>query len=515
MTRSVAAPRRHRLDWLDVAAIALVAALVAGTAAMLAVPGITGHFVAPGLDLVLDTVATVVTGTVAVLAWGLYAEHRKPVAHAESSAFLALAIVYGVAVAISVTGYPDANLGLLHVGQDQAYVFAAGRILAAALLVFGGILSLRGRQPRLPVPMLVAPAIVVALVVVVIETFGDQLPQLVRSTPGLAAGAASDVTTTPFGAAVQLGGAALTMAAAVVWYRLWRRDRSISHAYLTLGLIVASFAQLHTVLYPGIHPLQVSSGDLLWIAFGAILVLATQAESRTTLAELRTANTALEELREVEVERAALEERARLSRELHDGLAQDLWLAKLKVGRLAAMQNLDAEAMVLCNEVAGAIDDGLAEARQAVVALRLGTDATHAPLCEMMHRFVDEFADRFGVRTDFECDHSAPRLSHRTGAEVLRIAQEALNNVRRHADATLVRVRFETRNGIVSVTVGDNGKGFDPARPVEGGFGVAGMRERAALIGGQLTIDSRPLDGTRVTVQVPVDTALVLQGVRT
>lgn len=515
MTHSPDATRRHRLDWVQIAVIALVSALVAGTAAMLALPGITGHFVAPELDLVLDTVATVVTGTVAVLAWGRYAEHRKPVAHAESAAFLALAIVNGVAVVVSVTGFPDASEGPLHVGQDQAYVFTAGRILAAALLVFGGISSLRGGQPRFPVPMLVAPAIVVTVVIAVVETLGDQLPQLVVSTPGLGAGTAPDVSTTPFGAVIQLGGAALTMAAAVVWYRLWQRDRTVSHAYLALGLIIASFAQLHTVLYPGIHPLQVSSGDLLWLAFGAILVLAIEAESRATLAELRTANSALEELREVDVERAALEERARLSRELHDGLAQDLWLAKLKAGRLAAMPNLDAETMVLCSELAGAIDDGLAEARQAVMALRLGTDGSHAPLCEMMHRFVDDFADRFAVRTDFECDHSAPRLSHRTEAEMMRIAQEALSNVRRHADATLVRVRFETRDGIVTLTVGDNGKGFDPAGLVDGGFGVAGMRERAALISGRLTIDSRPLDGTRVTVQVPVDTAHVLRRVRT
>jgi signal transduction histidine kinase len=223
---------------------------------------------------------------------------------------------------------------------------------------------------------------------------------------------------------------------------------------------------------------------------------------------LRRANIALAELRKFDVERAALEERARVSRELHDGLAQDLWLAKLKAGRLIAIPNLGPEAVSLGNELAGAIDNGLAEARQAVMALRLTTDDQHAPLCEMLHHFVDDYADRYGVRTDFECDHSTPRLSQRAEVEMLRIAQEALTNVRHHADATRIRVRFATMGAFASLTVRDNGKGFDPANVVDGRYGLMGMRERAALIRGQLTIESRPLDGTRIEVKVPVESAV-------
>ena len=496
----------QRLDRVDAAAIGVVAALMASTAVMLAVPGFDGHFSAPGLDLALDTTATVVTAMVAVLAWVRYAEHREPVAHAESAAFLALAMVNGVAVVVAVNSYPGANEGFVHGGQAQAYVFTAGRILAASLLVFGGISWLRGGRPRFPMAMLVAPVVVIGLVISVVVTLGDQLPALVVGTPSPAD--PSHASTTPLGAAVQLSGAIATIVAAVVWYRLWRRDGAVSHAYVMIGLIIASFAQLHTVIWPALHPLQVSSGDLLWLAFGVVLILATEAGARTTLAELRKANSSLEELREVEIDRAALEERTRLSRELHDGLAQDLWLARLKAGRLATTPSLGAEATVLTDELTRAIDAGLAGARHAVMALRQGTGGTRAPLCELMHQFVDDFADRFGVLAEFDCDHSAPQLNHRVEAEVLRIAQEALTNVRQHADATLVRVRFETRDGIVKVAVGDNGRGFDPARVGDGGYGLAGMRERAALIHGQLVIDSRPHDGTRVTLRVPVDGAV-------
>jgi len=85
--------------------------------------------------------------------------------------------------------------------------------------------------------------------------------------------------------------------------------------------------------------------------------------------------------------------------------------------------------------------------------------------------------------------------------------QEALNNVRRHADATLVRVRTE-RNGTISrISVADNGRGFDPAAVPAERYGLRGMRERAELVGASLEIRSRPQDGTRITVEVTTDEA--------
>ena len=83
-------------------------------------------------------------------------------------------------------------------------------------------------------------------------------------------------------------------------------------------------------------------------------------------------------------------------------------------------------------------------------------------LRELLSRSVDEFADRFGLRVEFECEADLPVLSPRAQAEALRIAQEALSNVRRHADATVVRVRAGVEDGRLVVAVGDNGRGFDP-----------------------------------------------------
>jgi signal transduction histidine kinase len=83
--------------------------------------------------------------------------------------------------------------------------------------------------------------------------------------------------------------------------------------------------------------------------------------------------------------------------------------------------------------------------------------------------------------------------------------QEALTNVRRHADATVVRVRAAVEDGRLVLEVRDNGRGFDQSAVGDDSYGLAGMRERAALVGGELEIQSAPQKGTRVTLQVPVN----------
>ena len=246
-----------------------------------------------------------------------------------------------------------------------------------------------------------------------------------------------------------------------------------------------------------------TSGDILTGAFAVVLLIGIEAEARATRAALGRANVTLGRLKDVEVRRAALEERTRLSRELHDGLAQDLWLAKLKVGRLAALPDLGHDAKAVCDELTGAIDAGLADARQAVMALRLGSEQA-VSLRELMARYVDDFADRFGMRAEFESEGELPRLPPRAEAELLRIAQEALNNVVRHADATFVRVRAGVVGSHLELVVGDNGIGFEPSEVQAGHFGLASMRERAIIIGGELTIESRPQDGTRIRISVPL-----------
>jgi signal transduction histidine kinase len=114
---------------------------------------------------------------------------------------------------------------------------------------------------------------------------------------------------------------------------------------------------------------------------------------------------------------------------------------------------------------------------------------------------VNDFADRFALQAEFTADGQPPAMTARAKAEVLRIVQEALANVRKHADATMVRVSVQSAAD-VRVRISDNGRGFRPDLAPTG-FGLDSMRQRAALIGATLSVSSRPRDGTTVELVVP------------
>jgi signal transduction histidine kinase len=193
-------------------------------------------------------------------------------------------------------------------------------------------------------------------------------------------------------------------------------------------------------------------------------------------------------------------ERARLAREVHDGLAQELWLAKLTASNLARNPSLDPDGRALCAELLRSIDKGLAEARTAVLAMRSDPEEM-ITLSELVERQAEEFSDRFGVRVDCHVEDLEP-LAPRVSVEILRVLQEALNNVRKHAAARRIVVRLRHRRRSVVLSVRDDGQGFDSAL-ARRGYGRQSMEERAQSIGARLTIASAPARGTTVTLRVP------------
>ena len=496
-------PPADRFERFDLILIGTILCLTGITFLMMVIPGLRLRILAPALDLTLDSVAVVVTGSIAVLAWVRYRERQEAFALFQSAAFLVLTIANLDAVLETIGPAGRATLSLSEPGQNQLYVFTVARMLAAALLVFGGVAALRGRQPRFSRLTVASSALLTIGAIAWVEAFGPGLAALVTDGSSLAA-QQGDVgpSITPIGAAVQGLGAVLFGSAAVVCRELWRRDRSVGDAYVTLGLVLAAFAQLHGAIVPNTHPGPVTSGDLLRNGFYVALLLAIEAEARTLMGALRQANQTLAALRVSEVERATFEERALLSRELHDGLAQDLWLAKLKVGRLSGL-DLDPEARTLAAEIGGAIELGLTEARQAVMALRIAAESDDT-FGDLMTKYVQDFEDRFGLRVELSLADDLPTLPVRTQAELLRIAQEALTNVRRHADATIVRVCAEADATRFQLSVIDNGRGFDQSAVQTTSFGLVAMRERAGLIGGEFEVITGPGDGTRVQVTAPL-----------
>ncbi len=499
----------RRLDRLDAMLLVALCGLVLPTAAATVVPGFRVGFVAPGLDLFLDTAAAVITVTVAALMWVRYRERGEPVALVLAAAFLVLSIA-NVVTASLVIGRLDAGPVVTDLlpGQAPLYLSATAHLLAASLLAVGLWATRRGATTGHPWVTLVAPVAGTIGVTLLLVAFHPNLPELgsafvLPDQRGSAFAQAAVPTSTALGWLVGGVSAGLFLAAAILARRIYQRAESIGDAYLTVGLVFAGFGQIHLALSPGAYPGLVSGGDLLRVGFDVALLLGIEAEARATQSGLRRANERLRLLKDAEADRSALEERARLARELHDGLSQDLWLAKLKVGRLASLPGLGPEAMTLSAELGDAIDTGLADARQAIIALRWVGDAD-AAFGDQLGRYVDDFADRSGLRAEFACEHGLPGLAARPEAEMLRIVQEALNNVRRHADATVVRVQVATEAGLLRVGVLDNGGGFDPEVIGDSAFGLRSMRERASLIGGRLVLDSRPHDGTRVWVEVPL-----------
>jgi signal transduction histidine kinase len=495
-------PRVPRLDLLD-RAIAIITAALVPLTLVLVWSGVAGHALAPSLDLVLDTTAAFVTISAAGLLLVQYREGEEPVALFSASAFLLLAAgnVLAVLLALGAEGLSLVDAAVN--GERQQYAFIASRALAAGTLVAGGVFALRSTPGRPAARLVIGlPLGALAALVSVVQVRLDILPSLLAFGPNGASAAEPDATMTALGVTLQLGAAALTVVAAFFSRRLWRTSHKVGHAYLAFALILASAAQLHAAVFPNIHPIQVSTADGLWLAFDLTILLGIEAESRFVLAAMRRTNGELARLRETELEHAAIEERNRLSRELHDGLAQALWFAKLKANRLASLAR-EPELAELTADITTGIETALNDARQAVMALRIGVDEEDS-LATLLGRYVDDFADRFAIRAEFERDRDLPRFPPRVEAELLHVAQEALTNVVRHADATRVRVRLASSSGRLSMAIQDNGCGFEPEAVRETGYGLRGMRERAAMLDAELTIDSRPHDGTRVSIAVPV-----------
>jgi signal transduction histidine kinase len=226
-----------------------------------------------------------------------------------------------------------------------------------------------------------------------------------------------------------------------------------------------------------------------------------QSEQRGQLIEQLEATRA--ELAAAEHERGVLAERERLAREVHDTLAQGYTSIVVLAQTAAAQLDRDPaaarERMTVIEEVAR---DNLAEARAVVAAFRpVGLE--DSTLVEALERLASRFARETGlaVRVDTAALGEGPELRRDEEVVLLRGAQEALTNVRRHASATAVVVRLARVGGQVSVHVEDDGVGFDPA--AARGAGLEGLRGRVAQVGGTVDVASAPGSGTRVTVRVP------------
>ncbi|UCJ18265.1 PAS domain S-box protein [Pseudomonas sp. MM211] len=242
---------------------------------------------------------------------------------------------------------------------------------------------------------------------------------------------------------------------------------------------------------------RMADGRLIWD--GVVWDISENKRNELALAEsqvrLRDLSAHLESVRE--------EEKARIAREVHDELGQVLTVLKLETSmcelgyadldpglrdRLNNMKKLIAQLFQLVRDVATALrppilDAGIASA-------------------------IEWQARRFEARTQIPClvevPENVPPLSDAKATGLFRILQESLTNVMRHADAHTVTVRLELLGDSLRLSISDDGRGFNPAAVRTDSFGLVGMRERVLMLGGQLTLDSRPGEGTLLRVRVPL-----------
>jgi signal transduction histidine kinase len=423
-------------------------------------PGMRTRFNLPELRLVLETTMALAGLLVAVLAAARFSAEGRRVDLLLASGFL-IASLSAAAFAIAPV------LGRASSRPSEQWAALLGGMLGDALIATAPFIRGRTRRRDWAIANSVASAGLVLFVAwTLLRDAGSSLPQL-----NLALG-----QTKPFYLTGVLALQAMIMLVAVVgWGERFRVRHDDLSRWLALGFTLMLFAALQLVFQPIVAGTWVSQGDFLrTLAYAVILVGAWRA------------------IRYAEFGRAVAEERARVAREIHDGLAQYLFAVTTHASMLesgaAAAETLPRlkEAALLAQQ----------EARFAILALSSASGT--APFDAALRRYV-EFLTADGV-LDVELDvdpgiHLAPDEQ----IEIFRIVQEGLANVRKHAQATRAEVVIGWRMGDRLVSIQDDGAGFDGAE-VAAGQGLKNMRARAASIEGGFSLSSVPGRGTALEV---------------
>ncbi len=251
---------------------------------------------------------------------------------------------------------------------------------------------------------------------------------------------------------------------------------------------------------------RVSSALLftLTLVFALLLINALLAE-RQSREQLEIAHQELEltheQLRQYALrieDQATLQERNRIAREIHDGLGHTLAAQTIQMNNaLLFWQSNHEEALSFLKQSKQLGADALLEIRRSVAVLR-SNPLQGQSLAVAIKRLLDDFQQSTGIELSRNID-AALSLPTEVNTTIYRIIQESLTNIYKHAQANLVIVQLSKESGTLYLSVEDNGKGFHPTQNTTG-FGLQGMRERAAALDGQFCIHSQPGAGCQIVV---------------
>ncbi|MBV8396724.1 MAG: hypothetical protein JO064_10770 [Actinobacteria bacterium] len=442
--------------------VALVALLGAALALFLTKPGLRGTYDLPQLRLMLMTLYAVGGGLVALLSASRFAAEGRRFDLYLYAGFLTTTLSWVCFSIVPQVAGIDGDLRA-ETWSGLGGVLAGWGIVALAPIVRGRVEERRRALLEFPA------AIVLALVLL----FG--IANAARS--GLPSFTTSHGPEPPLMTATLAALALVDLVALLGFANRFRKHGEDLDRWLALGATLMLFAALHFEFTAPTATTFVSQGDFLRLLAYVILVVGVWRAIRSS-----------------DLRRAVAEERARVAREIHDGLAQYLFAVTTHVSMLEAGAE-SAETLPRLKEAALAAQQ---EARFAVLAL--SSAAGNAPFDAALRRYVDFLTADGELAVELELDGSIG-LAPDEQIEIFRIVQESLANARKHAGARSVRVTLSLRGTERVVTVRDDGEGFDVATNGHGaGQGLKNMRARAASIGGMFSLASAPGRGTALEV---------------
>jgi signal transduction histidine kinase len=453
----------------------VLAALVAGglTDLVIMVPSLQFAYRSVAVHAMLEVTASLIAFVTTVLVWGrLKARQGLD----DLLLFLALgllsvtSLLFGVIpAAIWRDPHPFSTWTTIAAGACAAV------LLAVAALVRPRRLRDYEHAGRLAV---VGMGIGLAVIGTTVGFFIDELPigiDPARSPLNVAGPISGNLVI----ALVQLAIAVLLIAAAIGFTRRAEFTGDEFLLWLGAGAIFAAFARVTYFIFPSLYSEWVYTGDVLRLCWHILLLIGAVREIGIYQRSY--------------VDARVLEERRRIARDLHDGLAQELAFISNKTRELAA-GSVPQSALV---QVASAAQRGLDESRRAIDALTRKDDE---PFELALAGAVEAVADRLGTRVTIDVE-PAPEIKPKQREQLLRIAREAVTNAGCHANADLVQVRF-TNGGPLYLRIEDDGVGFEPHLVDSKGFGLVTMEERAAAIGAEFRLRSTPGRGTCIEVRL-------------
>jgi signal transduction histidine kinase len=279
--------------------------------------------------------------------------------------------------------------------------------------------------------------------------------------------------------AFQLGLALLYILAALGFTRRDRLTNDELSGWLAIACILSGASHINYFFHPAALSNWVYTGDVFRLGFYLALLIGAAREISSYWRSVIVA--------------ASLEERRRLARDVHDGLAQEISFIARNV-RLLREQGADPQVV---DRIFRGVDRAQQESRRVIGALAA---RPNEPLDQALAQAVQEAAQRYGASVDMELA-SGISLSPREKEAVIRIASEAVANAAQHSGAEVLRIYLERADAGLRLGVEDDGFGFDEGQPRRG-FGLVTMKDRAEALGGKLHIDSRRGSGTRVELEL-------------